>query len=333
MAVSYREINYSLRPAKAVERKMLGEAFRRLYPFQRLTDYRYVGFGSIYFADFQLIHRALGISDMVSVEKNTNAEECFLFNKPYRSIELRFGHSNEILPGLDWSKRSILWLDYDGSLDTDVLADIDTFCARAISGSMLVISVNAQVVREPSPDARKSIAESLGEEFDLDRYRLDQLHALIPSKVPFGTKGSDLRGRTALCSIFARVILNEIKEVLATRNSVLIDPEKLEFKQVIRFHYSDGAQMLTLGGVLVRSADQELFKSAAFDKLDFCRSGDEAYEIKVPCLTAREIRHLNSQLPSESPTGLQAPGVPEDDLRIYAEMYRYFPAFTEILFI
>ena len=332
MAVSYREINYSLRPAKSVERKMLGEAFRRLYPFQRLTDYRYVGFGSIYFADFQLVHRALGLNDMVSMEKNTNVEECFRFNKPYRSIELQFGHSNDILPRLEWNKHTILWLDYDGTLNMDVLADIDTFCAKAGSGSMLVISVNAQAVREPSPEVRKSIAEKVGD-FDLDRYRLEELQSLIPSKVPFGTKGSDLRGRTALCRIYANVILNEVRDVLATRNSVLSDTEKLEFKQVIRFHYNDGAQMLTLGGVLVKSADQPLLKAAAFEKLEFCRTENDAYEIKVPCLTAREIRHLNSQLPVQNPEELKAPGVPENDLRVYAEMYRYFPAFSEILFI
>jgi len=39
---SYRDINYALRPAKAVERKMLCEAFRRLYPFGNIDAYRYV---------------------------------------------------------------------------------------------------------------------------------------------------------------------------------------------------------------------------------------------------------------------------------------------------
>src|ERR1035438_1696889 len=107
MPPSYRAINYSLRPAKAVERKMMGEAFRRLHPFQRIEDYRYVGFGSIYFSDFQAVHRTLGISDMVSIEKNVSAEACFEFNKPYRSIELIFGNSSVVLPKLPWDKPTI----------------------------------------------------------------------------------------------------------------------------------------------------------------------------------------------------------------------------------
>src|SRR6266851_4701805 len=37
-----------MRPAKSIERKMLAESFRRLHPFQRINEYRYIGFGSIY---------------------------------------------------------------------------------------------------------------------------------------------------------------------------------------------------------------------------------------------------------------------------------------------
>jgi len=73
MPPSYRIINYALRPAKAIERRMLCAAFERLHPFQRIQDYRYVGFGSIYFSDFQLLHRQLGITDMLSIERDISA--------------------------------------------------------------------------------------------------------------------------------------------------------------------------------------------------------------------------------------------------------------------
>ena len=39
---SYESINYALRPAKAIERRMLCEVFRRLYPFQPIDQYGYV---------------------------------------------------------------------------------------------------------------------------------------------------------------------------------------------------------------------------------------------------------------------------------------------------
>ena len=87
MAPSYRAIDYSLRPAKTIERRMLCEAFRHLHPFERPERYSYVGMRSIYFSDFHLFHRARGISDMVSIEKDAYAEECLNFNLPYNCIK------------------------------------------------------------------------------------------------------------------------------------------------------------------------------------------------------------------------------------------------------
>jgi hypothetical protein len=331
MPASYRAINYGIRPAKAVERKMLGELFRRLYPFQRVTDYRYIGFGSIYFSDFQLVHRALGLTDMVSIERDEQAEECFRFNVPYRSIDLRFKKSTVVLPQLSWERRTIVWLDYDGKLDTDALADVDTVCTRAASGSMLVISVNAHPDTEPSAERRQRIGELSGEPFDLGAYRVQQLRDLVGDKIPPGITGKDLRGK-GLCGVFCEIIMNQIAEVLATRNALLAAEERVSFRQVLYFEYKDGAQMMTFGGVLVSECELPLFEACAFDKVDFARLEAEPYGIKVPCLTGREIRHLNAQLPAGADTPLIAPGVPEEDIRAYAGMYRYFPEFTEILF-
>jgi len=56
MPPSYRLINYNLRPAKSVERKMLAEGMSRLSIFGKIEDYNYVGFGSTFFSDFLLLH-------------------------------------------------------------------------------------------------------------------------------------------------------------------------------------------------------------------------------------------------------------------------------------
>ena len=43
---SYEKINYNLRPAKNIERKMIAEACRLLPSVRPVNRYRYVGFGS-----------------------------------------------------------------------------------------------------------------------------------------------------------------------------------------------------------------------------------------------------------------------------------------------
>src|SRR4051812_32120603 len=114
MSRSYERINYALRPAKSVERKMMVEAFRRLSEFRLVDTYRYIGFGSTYFADFQLIHKSLNIQAMKSIERDVENRARFEFNKPFRCIEMEFGESNLVLPTLPWADiPTIAWLDYD----------------------------------------------------------------------------------------------------------------------------------------------------------------------------------------------------------------------------
>ncbi len=97
---SFRQFDYRLRPNKGAERKMLIEAFRRLNFFEPVKNYRYVGFGSTTFADFILIHRALNITDMISIEKRTDYQARFDFNKPFDCVDMKYGTSSEILPEL-----------------------------------------------------------------------------------------------------------------------------------------------------------------------------------------------------------------------------------------
>jgi hypothetical protein len=328
---SFREINYTLRPAKATERRMLGEAFRRLYPFERVENYRYIGFGSIYFSDFQVVHRALGIDDMVSIERDTAAKACFEFNKPFRSIDLKFGEAADILPALTWDRRSIVWLDYDGRLDTAVLSDIGTFCTSAPTGSALVVSVNAQPDPEPNEEGRKEFEQKTGVPFDAGQYRLAKLEEQIPGRVPLNTVGKDLR-KNGVAAAFYRAIINQIEEQLSVRNSTLSNEKRFFWRQFAHFLYKDNALMFTVGFMIVSEEERPLFDACSFDGLSFVRTGADPYTIRVPCLTGKEIQHLNAQLPTNSakpkPT---CPGVSEKDIDTYSEVYRYFPNFSEIM--
>ena len=96
---SYEKIDYRLRPAKGVERKMLANAFWRLAAFDKIERYRYIGMGSVYFNDFILFHKVLGIKKLISIEGEDNPEKQkrFKLNKPFRCIDLRFAWSTQFL--------------------------------------------------------------------------------------------------------------------------------------------------------------------------------------------------------------------------------------------
>lgn len=330
---SYESINYSLRPGKAIERKMLIELMQRLSSFHKIEDYQYIGFGSTYFTDFTLVHRSLGIDKMISIEKDSHNESRFRFNVPFSCVQMEFDNSNDILPNIDWETNpSILWLDYDSRLKASMFQDIRTFMANAQSGSLFLMTVNAHPFESKELPAK-----------ELKDFRLNKLKENIgEEKVSGELDGSELSLK-GTASVYGTIINNEINTTLRTRNNGKKDdnPDKLFYSQLVNFSYKDGMMMLTIGGVIYKNSDKAKYEAANFKDLKFYRPMQDIFHIKIPNLTYREIYMLDSILPSnlDLETGeiLNVNGelnniteiIPLSDVKKYHNIYRYFPSFSE----
>ncbi len=309
---SYRIVNFSLRPAKSVERKMLAEAFRLLSRFGSINAYRYIGLGSNFFSDFILFHKSLGITNMTSIEQDRPFAKRFAFNRPFLCVDIKIGESGEILPTLNWSMRTILWLDYDLPLDPEMLADVRLFCTNAPSGSMIIVTVDARAETH-SDEASKS--------------RLPVLKSRLGKNLPRNVTEKDLAG-WGIARVYRTIINNEIEDSMARRNGFLPRGTKILYRQLFNFHYQDSARMLSVGGLIYDDGQTPVMESCGFRSLEFYREGDAPYEIQIPNLTLREIRHIDSQLPNSNVPGI-ATWIPKEELEKYARIYRYFPAFVE----
>lgn len=308
---SYERVNYRLRPAKHVERGMILEALQRLRLFAPLRRYRYVGFGSTYFADFILVHRVLGIKKMISIEQDEAKRARFAFNRPFRTVNLIFGHSNAVLPTLAWTTPSICWLDYDGPLSNAVLADIDWVCSAATSGSVLIVTVHA----DPGPldpsdkGARiRALRKNIGAE-----------------NVPNGVTTDGHLGDWGLAEVGRTVIDSAIRSAVRDRST---RAATMSYEQLFNFHYRDGARMSTVGGILLNEAQKREFGRCSFEDLDYIRSGVNACVINVPLLTNREVRSLDRHLPATA-AGTRVAMIPQRDREAYADIYRFFPTFVD----
>jgi hypothetical protein len=318
MAGSYKKIDYRLRPAKSIERKMLAESFRRLSEFGRVDLYRYVGLGSVYFSDFLLFHKVLGFKHMVSIEKAEDSvvQRRFVYNRPFEAVTMKFGHSNNVLPGLPWDVRSIVWLDYDGVLDKSVLNDVATVSSKVISGSLLLVSVNANVPKVSSDETEggpKTARDAL--ERDVGKVKVSPT---LESKdlASWGT-----------AKAYRSIINNQIEETLKERNGILSVGGRINYSQLFNFNYSDGAKMLTVGGLFFDEAQEAIVSKCGFNHLEFYRNDEEAYFIDPPLLTFREMRALEQHLPLiNAPTDLP---ISVTDMQRYDGVYRYFPNFAE----
>ncbi|MFC1926548.1 O-methyltransferase [Chloroflexota bacterium] len=307
---SYELVNYSIRLAKSIERKMIVEVCSRLRSFNSLEAYRYIGFGSPYFSDFSLIHRKLGICEMLCIEREAEDLPRFEFNKPFHCISIAPDTSSKILPSLEWSERpTIIWLDYDDSLNENILSDIDVVFSRVVSGSFFIVSVRAS-------------ASDFG---DTPEKRRSKLKQVIGDKVPIDAELNSFSERE-FPKLLWRIIDSEISQLITERNAGLGNNIRFEYSQALHFIYRDSVRIITVGGLVFQAGQRTQRDQCDFASLPFIKTGDEPYQIVVPKLTLKEIRALDEQLPDSTPSLSR---VPDTDIDAYAKNYRYFPKFVE----
>ena len=330
MSSSFEKINYNLRPNKCIERKMMCEALYRLSFIEHLDKYRYIGFGSPYFADFILFHKNLGITDLISIEKEISKKDRFQFNIPYSGINMKYGESSTILPNLELEqKKNILWLDYDDKISDTMFLDIDTFFFNTMAGSFFILSVNVEedfmTLNSDDKEDRMSIKE----------FRLNELiNRVGKSRIPIESMSLNMNTKN-LISVSYEMINRQIVTTLINRNGK--SKSKIIYKQLFNFIYKDNATILTIGGIIFDNSQKTQVAKMAFDNLSFIQTGMESYKIQSPNLTFREIKALDTALPDsvEFERGkftnkkLQIIPLIPTDIKNYAKVYRYYPNFTE----
>lgn len=318
MTASFKRIDYSLRPAKHAERRMLCDVFRRLKPFGRVEEYVYVGFGSIWFSDFTLIHRSLGVKDMISIEQVETAEARIEDNKPFR-IPVDYRKSTDALPDLDWSRKQFLWLDYDDPISMDILMDLRTVVRRACSGTVLSISVQcSKAPQYADADQDKTVGAPTAIDRFISAFGRERVLPEVNAKYLIGWPFGELsRG----------MLLQEIEAELAIRNSSQKEVEMCS-RLICEIEYEDGAKMATIAVIFYCPEDASLVAQCHFEGLDFLQNPLAPVRITVPKLTGREFKKLESQLPLKQGDQLDFGTIPVADANHFVKIYRYLPNFA-----
>jgi hypothetical protein len=83
-------IQYALRPAKQAERRILMDFLKCANEAgMTVSDCRYVGMGGTMFYDFHLMHRFLGVNQMISLERDPDTHPRSEFNCPFDFINVQ----------------------------------------------------------------------------------------------------------------------------------------------------------------------------------------------------------------------------------------------------
>lgn len=264
---SYNKINYYLRPNKQVERKIIIDILQKLYHEISIQNYCYVGMGSIYYYDFILFHKLLGIENLTSIDDKTTVKR-FEFNKPYDFVKFENITTSEYLSKHNWGKcQNLIWLDYDGRfLNNDYLdTDLSFICKNSNNLDILFVSVNSMA---PKVKDRQSF--------------LDNYQGYISNNY------NDIKftDQSVFHYLIQNIILNKLKEYnLYNTNKCL---------KLCSFNYRDGAPMYTLGIIF---AKEKALKERLETYHNFIITNEGIIsEISIPNITYKEKFYLDSKI-------------------------------------
>lgn len=304
---------------------MIVDSFQRLQQAGfSITDYQYTGFGAIYFVDFILFHKLLGMSKLLSLERASSLAKRMDFNKPFKCVEVQMVPASSAIPSLSRDVRHIVWLDYDGVIHRDFLSDIQSAITVLPTGSILLVTVDVeppedQDYREVEPEFDSS-STVMGPRQWKEYF---EFHASTYLKL--GLKENDfgkaqLRARTA-----------EILKASFTRS--IVARAQLEFLPMFNFIYKDSHWMLSMGGMIAGPTEKRQLRNSTLRETEYFRDNFDAtpFEISVPRLTRKERIYLDREMPCADNWVPKDFDLDPDELRKYRDIYRFLPAFAEIL--
>jgi hypothetical protein len=297
-----------------VERKTIFSGLMKLSHLVDLSGHLYVGLGSLWFVDFLMAHKLLGINSMKSIESTDIGLSRSKFNCPLSCIEVIHGDSTEVIPTLHLEGRpSLVWFDYDSGIGGPAIRDIAMIVSRCTPNSVLIVTISAK--RDDLPNKDENDAE-IDPETSLRRIAGD----LVPTPLT-ARRFQRHNYPKLLCEILSNQLLS------ATVSSGR--PES--FVKLFDIVYSDATPMATVGGIISDAGNVDAIRQLASSP-DW--EGILSDPISIPPLTIKEKIALDRMMPSPNPptdaqmraTGFQ---LKREQIDMYHRHYLHYPMFGE----
>jgi hypothetical protein len=312
---SYEKFDYSTRPNKRTQRKMIFDALARYVAVFPATSFHYVGFGSMWFTDFLYAHRRLGLHYLTSIETPEGFRRA-AFNRPFKCVRMVEGYSSTVLPTLNWRRPAIVWLDYDYGPESESLQDLSYLAGELPSRSVLMVTYDAEPPWKETATATQRAAAM----------RRVFKEAAPPQVYRTGRPRRETPHRSSYAPTLTALLWGLLKNELVRNGRAGADD--LAWWPLFSFFYKDGAPMVTVGAALLNSRDRATVDAGKpFKRLPYAQ-GETLFSISVPPLTPKERAELDRRLPSRS-VRLPFP-LTDEQIESYRSLYRYYPLLAEV---
>jgi hypothetical protein len=318
-------IPYHLRQNKAIDRSLFIDLLARINRYRNISDYSYIGFGGPFLEDFKVLHSALRIRNMISIESDKNVMARQKFNQPVSCVEIRNQLSGDFLTNHIFQEPSIVWFDYaiPAQLGTQ-LAEAQSLVSKLTAGDVLKITLNA------SPEPLGKPADGS----DLRTYRAEEAAKRLADYGPAVVDIDDVTTKN-----FPTLLLRALHS--ACKRGVVGAP-RLYVQPLTAFVYKDGQQMLTATAIILNHADKAAF--FAQTRLEHWSHLNvewaQPLSISVPDLSTKERLYVESLLPGGDPDEIRQSlgffvGADEREaselMRNFVNYYRLSPSFSRIV--
>lgn len=310
---SFNVVNYSLRANKQIQRMIAFDCIQRYLKSLKIENAVYIGMGSVWFSDFHMAHKSLGIRDMISIESDDIGFARAKFNRPYKTVKVLKGYTHDVLPKIAKEPRYngrpwVVWLDYDSNLSPDVMTDFRSFPKFAPENSILLVTVNGVDHRYGQPKDRRN-----------------HLNKLLGDVVPDQISKEELLGDKFRSTLAAFMLESLNAQCAAVGRYDGFIPS-------INVRYKDGADMVTVGGIFpnseTKSCSHKLVQKPSWP-------GFPGDPIRTAPLTPKEHSALLSKLPRRVPltrATIRAAGfdLDESDIRLFEKYYQLYPTYAQV---
>jgi hypothetical protein len=327
-------VPYHLRPHKSVDRRLFLDLLTRFERWTPLNGYVYVSMGAYPLEDHKLVHRLIGINQLLAFDFDEEIVARQRFNKPVETCHCVQSTADELIANLEHilvecqftqPAGIIMWLDYTNPRQIGYqVREFEALLNKLRTGDLVRITVNAH----PNAflDAQIPGGSPLRAAEKMEK-QLENLRRWIGEFLPADTSADDMtieRLPQAISRSFAAAALKALP---------VAGP--LTFCPLSVIRYADGQQMLSITGAVVARTDRE----AMLERLDLetwpfaSVEWSIVHQLVVPALTIRERLFLERGVTSKTPEELIAELGFErasdveiaDFLESYKYYYRFYP--------
>lgn len=308
-------VSYDLRPAKQSERRILIDVLKIGGDCGLpIKDYRYVGMGANRFYDFLLVHKYIGIQNMVSLEHDATMFKRANFNLPFRFISVLQQTAAQFLVADQNDTPTVFWFDYDGGVGGHILRDVASLVGKLKVGDYCFVTVSGGPPRHLDREGAEArlvwIKDNLGE---------------LAGDVTV----DDVQNATFSSCVY-KLLVNAMKSAASVRRDGI-------FMFLLQVLYNDSQPMVTIGGAFLTEGQAAMYKSRLNSSLAFLSTiPGIVYSIRTFNLTERErvafdLAATSTKARSSEANQLKTLGFKQDDIKAYKDLVRYLPRYVETI--